>query len=42
MITKSEEWDCLYTEQLLPVPVSQTTDEAVVWVNELVEKIAKA
>jgi len=41
-IVKGEDWDRLYAEQLLPEPVLQSADGAVAWVNELVDRIARA
>lgn len=42
IITKNEDWESLYRQQLLPEPIAQTVDEAIVWANNLIDKIASA
>ena len=41
-ISKGESWDSLYTAQIADLPVLQTTDEAVDWVNKLIKRIAES
>lgn len=39
-IVRNEGWDGLYDQQLLPEPIAQTVDEAVIWANNLIATIA--
>ena len=41
-IAKGESWESAYNGQKGDLPVLPTVDEAVVWANELIEKINKA
>lgn len=41
-IEKGDVWDRVYEEQRGDLPVLATVDEAVVWANELIEKLDKA
>jgi hypothetical protein len=41
-IVKGEVWDRVYEEQKGSLPVLNTVDEAVLWANELIEKIDNA
>lgn len=41
-IAKGEAWESAYNGQKGDLPVLPTVDEAVVWANELIEKINKA
>jgi hypothetical protein len=41
-IVKGEEWESVYNAQRRGLEVLDSVDEAVVWANELVEKIDKA
>lgn len=42
IIVKGEVWDRVYEEQKGSLPVLNTVDEAVLWANELIEKIDNA
>ena len=42
LISKQSEWDSLYAAQIADLPVRQTVDEAIVWTNELIERIDNA
>ena len=39
-ITKNENWDAVYTEQKGSLPVLPTVDEAIIWANDLIQRIA--
>ena len=38
-IVKLTNWDTLYAEQIADLPVCQTVDAAIVWVNDLIHSI---
>ena len=42
VVEKGEGWDSVYEEQKGALPVLRTVDEAILWVNELIEKIKTA
>lgn len=42
IIVKGEVWDRVYEEQKGSLPVLNTVDEAILWANELIEKIDNA
>lgn len=42
VVEKGEGWDSVYEEQKGALPVLMTVDEAILWVNELIEKIKTA
>jgi len=41
-IVKNADWDTIYNEQKLDLPVLKTVDEAIVWANELIARIDAA
>ena len=41
-VRKGDEWESLYAQQLLPEPVLQSVDEAIAWVNALIDDINEA
>lgn len=41
-VVKGEDWDVVYENKKLNLPVIPTVDEAIAWVNELIKKIVKA
>lgn len=41
-IVKNENWDAVYADQKLDLPVLPTVDEAIIWANELIAKIDAA
>ena len=41
-ITKNENWDVVYAEQKGSLSVLSTVDEAIVWANDLIQRIANA
>ena len=39
---RDENWDAVYAEQKGALPVLSTIDEAIVWANDLIHRIANA
>ena len=42
VVKKNENWDAIYTNQKMKLPVLPTVDEAIVWANELIARIDAA